>query len=500
MLKPWEVCNLFGVSMWDSGRQLWVPKALHGRFCSAGLAPLGIPYGNPSSDRNCGPEVVPIYSKHTVSPRAPVWYRPKALRCLSLGRCAICLEFRCGTLGVSCETATRQRGLGCPNVAIGRFCTEGGCRRHSMVDSKHTVSPRAPVWYRPKALRCLSLGRCAICLEFRCGTLGVSCETATRQRGLGCPNVAIGRFCTEGGCRRHSMVDSKHTVSPRAPVWYRPKALRCLSLGRCAICLEFRCGTLGVSCETATRQRGLGCPNVAIGRFCTEGGCRRHSMVDSKHTVSPRAPVWYRPKALRCLSLGRCAICLEFRCGTLGVSCETATRQRGLGCPNVAIGRFCTEGGCRRHSMVDSKHTVSPRAPVWYRPKALRCLSLGRCAICLEFRCGTLGVSCETATRQRGLGCPNVAIGRFCTEGGCRRHSMVDSKHTVSPRAPVWYRPKALRCLSLGRCAICLEFRCGTLGVSCETATHQRGLGCPNVAIGRFCTEGGCRRHSMALV
>ncbi|CAL2227008.1 unnamed protein product [Prunus armeniaca] len=52
----------------------------------------------------------------------------------------------------------------------------------------------------------------------------------------------------------------------------------------------------------------------------------------------------------------------------------------------------------------------------------------------------------------------------------------------------------------LGRCAICLEFRCGTLGVSCETATRQRGRGCPNVAIGRFCTEGGCRRHSMALV
>ncbi|CAL2264557.1 unnamed protein product [Prunus armeniaca] len=73
-------------------------------------------------------------------------------------------------------------------------------------------------------------------------------------------------------------------------------------------------------------------------------------------------------------------------------------------------------------------------------------------------------------------------------------------KHTVSPRAPVWYRPKALRCLSLGRCAICLEFRCGTLGVNCETATRQRGRGCPNVAIGRFCTEGGCRRHSIALV
>ncbi|CAL2276158.1 unnamed protein product [Prunus armeniaca] len=44
-------------------------------------------------------------------------------------------------------------------------------------------------------------------------------------------------------------------------------------------------------------------------------------------------------------------------------------------------------------------------------------IGLGRCAICLEFRCGTLGVSCETATRQRGRGCPNVAIGRFGTEG-----------------------------------------------------------------------------------
>ncbi|CAL8158604.1 unnamed protein product [Prunus armeniaca] len=71
------------------------------------------------------------YSKHTVNPRAPVWYRPKALRCLSLGRCAICLEFRCGTLGISCEAATRQKGRGCPNVAIGRFGTEGECRRHT---------------------------------------------------------------------------------------------------------------------------------------------------------------------------------------------------------------------------------------------------------------------------------------------------------------------------------------------------------------------------------
>ncbi|CAL8174223.1 unnamed protein product [Prunus armeniaca] len=63
------------------------------------------------------------------------------------------------------------------------------------------------------------------------------------------------------------------------------------------------------------------------------------------------------------------------------------------------------------------KHTVSPRAPVWYRPKALRCLSLGRCAICLKFRCGTLDISCGTATCRRGGGCPNVAIGGFGTEG-----------------------------------------------------------------------------------
>ncbi|CAL2230839.1 unnamed protein product [Prunus armeniaca] len=70
----------------------------------------------------------------------------------------------------------------------------------------------------------------------------------------------------------------------------------------------------------------------------------------------------------------------------------------------------------------DSKHTVSPRAPVWYRPKALRCLSLGRCAICLEFRCGTLDISCGTATCERRRGCPNAAIGGFGTEGGCRRH------------------------------------------------------------------------------
>ncbi|CAL8136717.1 unnamed protein product [Prunus armeniaca] len=68
-------------------------------------------------------------------------------------------------------------------------------------------------------------------------------------------------------------------------------------------------------------------------------------------------------------------------------------------------------------AQLNSKHTVNPRAPVWYRPKALRCLSLGRCAICLEFRCGTLGVSCGAATCQSGRGCPNVAIGRICTEG-----------------------------------------------------------------------------------
>ncbi|CAL8114812.1 unnamed protein product [Prunus armeniaca] len=68
-------------------------------------------------------------------------------------------------------------------------------------------------------------------------------------------------------------------------------------------------------------------------------------------------------------------------------------------------------------AQLNSKHTVNPRAPVWYRPKALRCLSLGRCAICLEFRCGTLGINRGAATCQSGQGCPNDVIGRSCTEG-----------------------------------------------------------------------------------
>ncbi|CAL8080841.1 unnamed protein product [Prunus armeniaca] len=50
-------------------------------------------------------------------------------------------------------------------------------------------------------------------------------------------------------------------------------------------------------------------------------------------------------------------------------------------------------------------------------------IGLGRCAICLEFRCGTLGVNRGAATCQSGQGCPNVVIGRSSTEGECRRHT-----------------------------------------------------------------------------
>ncbi|CAL8169077.1 unnamed protein product [Prunus armeniaca] len=44
-------------------------------------------------------------------------------------------------------------------------------------------------------------------------------------------------------------------------------------------------------------------------------------------------------------------------------------------------------------------------------------ICLGRCAICLEFRCGTLGVNRGAATCQSGRGCPNVVISRSSTEG-----------------------------------------------------------------------------------
>ncbi|CAL8090506.1 unnamed protein product [Prunus armeniaca] len=71
--------------------------------------------------------------------------------------------------------------------------------------------------------------------------------------------------------------------------------------------------------------------------------------------------------------------------------------------------------------MQDSKRSVRPRAPVWYWPKALRCLSLGRCAICLEFRCGTMDINCGTATCPWGRSCPNCAIDRHGTEARCRR-------------------------------------------------------------------------------
>ncbi|CAL2245327.1 unnamed protein product [Prunus armeniaca] len=50
-------------------------------------------------------------------------------------------------------------------------------------------------------------------------------------------------------------------------------------------------------------------------------------------------------------------------------------------------------------------------------------IGLGRCAIYLEFRCGTLGVKRGAATCQSGQGCPNVVIGRSGTEGECRRHT-----------------------------------------------------------------------------
>ncbi|CAL8168387.1 unnamed protein product [Prunus armeniaca] len=60
----------------------------------------------------------------------------------------------------------------------------------------------------------------------------------------------------------------------------------------------------------------------------------------------------------------------------------------------------------------DNKRSVRPRAPVWYRPKTLRCLSRGRCASCLEFRCRTVDSNCGTATCPWGWSCPNRAIGR----------------------------------------------------------------------------------------
>ncbi|CAL2233925.1 unnamed protein product [Prunus armeniaca] len=75
----------------------------------------------------------------------------------------------------------------------------------------------------------------------------------------------------------------------------------------------------------------------------------------------------------------------------------------------------------RAHDLQDNKRSVRPRAPVWYRPKALRCLNLGRCAFCLEFRCGIVDTNCGTAMCPRGGCCPNHGIGRLDAEVRCRR-------------------------------------------------------------------------------
>ncbi|CAL2260319.1 unnamed protein product [Prunus armeniaca] len=51
MLKPWEVCNLLRVSMWDSGRQLWgchvserrdCPNVAIGRYGTEGTRSPGL--------------------------------------------------------------------------------------------------------------------------------------------------------------------------------------------------------------------------------------------------------------------------------------------------------------------------------------------------------------------------------------------------------------------------------------------------------------------------
>ncbi|CAL2253040.1 unnamed protein product [Prunus armeniaca] len=75
----------------------------------------------------------------------------------------------------------------------------------------------------------------------------------------------------------------------------------------------------------------------------------------------------------------------------------------------------------RARDLQDNKHSVRPRAPVWYRPKALRCLNkygfnLGWCASCVEFRCGTVNIDYGLATCPRGGGCPNRWIGRLGAE------------------------------------------------------------------------------------
>ncbi|CAL8168188.1 unnamed protein product [Prunus armeniaca] len=80
--------------------------------------------------------------------------------------------------------------------------------------------------------------------------------------------------------------------------------------------------------------------------------------------------------------------------------------------------------------------------------------------------------------------------------------ALQDRKRSVRPRAPVWYQPKALRCLSkymdeamvsmpkvpvtsilglvppfisLGRCVCCVEFRCGTVDIHCGCSTCPEG-------------------------
>ncbi|KAI5344730.1 hypothetical protein L3X38_012607 [Prunus dulcis] len=66
--------------------------------------------------------------------------------------------------------------------------------------------------------------------------------------------------------------------------------------------------------------------------------------------------------------------------------------------------------------------------PVWYRPKALRCLSLGRRALCSYFRCGTGGAGLEHDACPRSKASGSVGFGRGHAEG------LVMSSYRFRPR------------------------------------------------------------------
>ncbi|CAL9005057.1 unnamed protein product [Prunus brigantina] len=46
-------------------------------------------------------------------------------------------------------------------------------------------------------------------------------------------------------------------------------------------------------------------------------------------------------------------------------------------------------------------------------------INLGRCASCVEFRCGTVDIDCVHATCIRKGGCPNRWIGRLGAKARC---------------------------------------------------------------------------------